>query len=74
MRKNCGMTQKELTEKSGTSLRMVQLYEQRKQDIRKAEAQTLVNLSRVLGCGVLYQCSAGAFAAQRQGGRRDETL
>ena len=52
MRKNCGMTQKELAEKSGTSLRMVQLYEQRKQDIRKAEAQTLVNLSRVLGCGV----------------------
>lgn len=37
---------------SRTSLRMVQLYEQRKQDIRKAEAQTLVNLSRVLGCGV----------------------
>ena len=48
----CNMTQKELAEKSGTSLRMVQLYEQRKQDIRKAEAQTLVNLSRVLGCGV----------------------
>ena len=37
---------------SRTSLRMVQLYEQRKQDIRKAEAQTLVNLSSVLGCGV----------------------
>ncbi|WP_448916117.1 hypothetical protein [Eubacterium ramulus] len=37
---------------SRTSLRMVQLYEQRKQDIRKAEAQTLVNLSWVLGCGV----------------------
>ena len=52
MRKNCGMTQKALAEKSGTSLRMVQLYEQRKQDIRKAEAQTLVNLSKVLGCGV----------------------
>ena len=51
-RKELGMTQKELAEKSGTSLRMVQLYEQRKQDIRKAEAQTIVNLSRVLGCGV----------------------
>ena len=34
------------------ALRMVQLYEQRQQDIRKAEAQTLVNLSKVLGCGV----------------------
>ena len=37
---------------SRTSLRMVQLYEQRQQDIRKAEAQTLANLSRVLGCEV----------------------
>ena len=51
-RKQLNLSQKELAEKSGTSLRMVQLYEQRKQDIRKAEAQTLVNLSRVLGCGV----------------------
>ena len=37
---------------SRTSLRMVQLYEQRQQDIRKAEAQTLANLSKVLGCDV----------------------
>lgn len=37
---------------SRTSLHMVQLYEQRQQDIRKAEAQTLANLSRVLGCDV----------------------
>lgn len=50
IRKQCGMTQKKLAETSGTSLRMVQLYEQRQQDIRKAEAQTLANLSRVLGC------------------------
>lgn len=52
LRKNRGMTQKCLAETSGTSLRMVQLYEQRQQDIRKAEAQTLANLSRVLGCEV----------------------
>lgn len=47
-----GITQKELAELSGTSLRMIQLYEQKQQDIRKAEAQTLVNIARVLGCSV----------------------
>lgn len=45
-----GITQKELARLSGVSLRMVQLYEQKQQDICKAEAQTLVNLSRALGC------------------------
>lgn len=47
-----GMTQKELAEASGASLRMIQLYEQKRQDIRKAEALTLVNISRVLGCEI----------------------
>lgn len=50
IRKVKGITQKQLAELSGTSLRMVQLYEQKQQNIRKAEAQTLVNLSAVLGC------------------------
>ena len=53
MRKNSGLTQRELAERSGTSLRMVQLYEQRQQDIRRAEAQTLVSLSHILGCDVV---------------------
>ena len=53
MRKNRGLTQRELAERSGTSLRMVQLYEQKQQDIRKAEAQTLVSLALVLGCDVV---------------------
>lgn len=52
IRQSKGITQKELSELSGISLRMIQLYEQRRQDIRKAEAQTLVNLSKVLGCSV----------------------
>ena len=51
-RKERGLTQRELAERSGASLRMVQLYEQRQQDIRRAEAQTLVSLSLVLGCDV----------------------
>jgi len=50
LRKQLGMTQKELAEAADVSLRMVQLYEQRRQDIRKAEAATLLRLASVLGC------------------------
>lgn len=47
-----GITQKKLAEDSGVSLRMIQLYEQKQQDIRKAEAGTVVNIAKVLGCDV----------------------
>lgn len=49
-RKLSGLTQAKLAEYSGVSLRMIQAYEQCDQDISKAEAGTLLNLSRVLGC------------------------
>ena len=45
-----GYTQKELSEASGVKLRMIQLYEQRENDINKARAGTLYDLSRALGC------------------------
>lgn len=48
-----GLTQKSLSDLSGVSLRMIQLYEQRRQDIRRAEAETLLRLSRALGCNAL---------------------
>lgn len=51
IRKASGMTQKQLAEESGTALRMIQLYEQRNQDINKAQAITIRNIARVLGCG-----------------------
>ena len=54
LRKQTGMTQKELAENAGVSLRMVQLYEQRRQDIRKAEAASLLRLAAVLRCEVKY--------------------
>ena len=50
IRKQQRITQKELAELSGVSLRMIQAYEQGDQDIRKAEVQTVLALSRVLGC------------------------
>ena len=49
-RKQQHLTQKELAEMSGVSLRMIQAYEQGNQDIRKAEVQTVFALSRVLSC------------------------
>ena len=52
LRKQIGMTQKELAATAEVALRMVQLYEQRRQDIRKAEAATILRLAGVLGCEV----------------------
>lgn len=50
IRKVSGMTQKELSESSGVSLRMIQQYEQRIKDINKGQAIALTNIARVLGC------------------------
>lgn len=50
IRKQQRLTQRDLAERAGVSLRMIQAYEQEDQDIRKAEAQTVLALSRVLGC------------------------
>jgi DNA-binding Xre family transcriptional regulator len=52
IRKASSMTQKKLAENSGSALRMIQLYEQRKQDINKAQAATLARIAHVLGCEV----------------------
>ncbi len=50
IRKASGMTQEKLAERSGVSKRMIQLYEQRQQDINKAQAISLNHLARTLGC------------------------
>lgn len=52
IRKNRQISQSELAELSGVHLRSIQLYEQRVNDIDKAQAQTLYKLSRVLGCNI----------------------
>lgn len=51
-RKNIGLSQSELAEKSTVSLRSIQLYEQRINDIDKAQAHTLFKLSIVLKCSI----------------------
>ena len=50
VRKAVGLSQKELSEESGVTLRMIQQYEQRAKDINKASAGNLFALARVLGC------------------------
>ncbi len=52
IRKSRGFTQAELANASGITLRMVQLYEQKRNDINKAQADTVLALSKALGCDV----------------------
>jgi len=52
LRKYAQLTQKELAQKSGVSLRMIQLYEQGQNDISKAQVSVVVNLAHVLHCSV----------------------
>ena len=46
------LSQNKLAVMSGVKKRSIQLYEQRVNDIDKAQAQTLYKLSRVLGCTI----------------------
>lgn len=50
IRKSLGLTQVELAEKSGVSLRMIRAYEQGSQQIEKAEYSSVLALSKALGC------------------------
>ena len=49
-RDRLGISQSELARLSGCSLRMIQHYEQRRKDINKAQAETLLKLASVLRC------------------------
>lgn len=52
LRRYAQLTQKDLSEKSGVSLRMIQLYEQGQNDIRKAQAGVVLALAKTLGTSV----------------------
>ena len=49
-RTKASLTQAQLGEISGVSVRMIQYYEQGVKDINKASGETLYKLSRALGC------------------------
>lgn len=52
IRKARGFTQQKLSDVSGVSLRMIQLYEQKQNDIGKAQVNVVVSLAKALGCEV----------------------
>ena len=52
IRKARGFTQQRLSEASGVTLRMIQLYEQKQNDISKAQVTVVINLAKALGCDV----------------------
>lgn len=52
LRAYAGYTQKELSEVSGVSLRMIQLYEQGQNDLSKAQANVVLHLAQALHCDV----------------------
>ena len=52
IRENRGLSQSELAAQSGVNLRSIQMYEQKVNNIDKAQGQTLYKLSRILGCSV----------------------
>ena len=52
IRRSCGLSQARLAELSAVGLRSIRAYEQRENDIARAQAGTLQSLSRVLGCAI----------------------
>lgn len=52
VREAARLSQSELAKKSGVSLRSIQMYEQRQNDIDKAQGHTLYKLSVALGCNI----------------------
>ena len=52
VREAAGLSQSELAKKSGVSLRSIQMYEQRQNNIDKAQGHTLYKLSVALGCDI----------------------
>lgn len=51
-RKQCGYSQRELSERSGVNLRSLQQYELGAKSINKASVQTVAAIANVLGCRI----------------------
>ena len=47
-----GLSQSQLAQKANVDIRSIQMYEQKRNDINKAQAETLYKLARVLGCKI----------------------
>lgn len=52
IRRARGFTQQQLSDASGVTLRMIQLYEQKQNDLSKAQVNIPLRLAKALGCGI----------------------
>ena len=52
VRQASGLSQSKLAKLAGVKLRSIQMYEQRRNDINKAQGETLYKLAKVLGCNI----------------------
>lgn len=57
LREYARLSQRELADRSGVPLRQIQLFEQGQRDINKAQAQTVLMLSKALCCDVETLCN-----------------
>lgn len=52
IRKSRGFTQQQLSDASGVKVRMIQLYEQRQNNLSKARFEVVLSLAKALGCEI----------------------
>ena len=52
IRQESGLSQSQLSERSGVNIRLVQDYEQGHKSINNAKAITVYNLTQALGCDI----------------------
>ncbi len=52
VRQASGLSQSKLTKLADVKLRSIQMYEQRRNDINKAQEKNLYKLAKVLGCNI----------------------
>lgn len=52
IRTSANLSQSQLAKKTNVSIRNIQMYEQRKNDINKAQIDILLKLSKTLGCNI----------------------
>ena len=52
IREASGLSQRELSRLANVELRSIQMYEQKRNDINRAQAETLYKLSKTLGCNI----------------------
>lgn len=66
LRKLCGMTQKELSERSGVNIRQIQKYESGEYSLNNMTAKTADSISRALGCSIdeLVKMNASIFTRE----------